>query len=64
MSKDDPYGDIKIYHKANLIAPDGSVSPLCAKTPRKLNLKKDVWTLDDASVTCKKCLSKMETIKE
>ena len=45
----------KIYHKANLISPDGSVSPLCAKKPRKLNLARECWTTTDEFVTCKRC---------
>ena len=61
MSKDknDLYNDCKIYHKAHLIAPDGSVSPLCAEKPRKINLKKELWTLEDSAVTCKKCLKEL-----
>ena len=59
MSTEDPYNDLKIYHKAKLIAPDGSVSPLCAEKPKKLNLKQELWTMDDDAVTCKKCLKKM-----
>lgn len=55
----DPYNDFKIYHKANLITKDGSVSPLCAEKPRKLNLKKELWTTDDEAVTCRKCLKKL-----
>jgi len=56
MSKDDPYGDIKIYHKAALISPGGAVSPLCARVARKLNLARESWTRDNDKVTCKKCL--------
>ena len=58
---DDPYNDIKVYHKAKLIARDGGVSPLCAKTPRKLNLNKELWTTSDDAVTCKKCLKILKT---
>lgn len=54
-SKDDPYGDRKIYHKAKMHDGKGNVSPLCAKTPRKLNLKRNSWTIIDADVTCGKC---------
>lgn len=56
----DPYNDIKIYHKAKLITPFGDVSPLCAKKPRKLNLKKELWTINDSGVTCPRCLSLIE----
>ena len=59
MLKDDPYNDNKIYHRAKLIAPDGSVSPLCAKTPKAIDLNKELWTTSDGAVTCQKCLKKM-----
>jgi hypothetical protein len=48
---------VKVYHKAKMVAPDGSVSPLCAGTPRALDLSKELWTLRDDAVTCKKCLA-------
>lgn len=47
----------KIYHRAKLISVNGNVSPLCAKTPRKLNLAKELWTIRDEAVTCQKCLA-------
>lgn len=56
MQKDDPFYDNKIYHRAKLIAPDGSVSPLCAKTPKAIDLTKELWTARDDAVTCLKCL--------
>jgi hypothetical protein len=57
MSADDPYHDRKVYHKAALIGADGSISPLCAKKPRALNLRLELWTLRWEAVTCRKCLS-------
>lgn len=54
---DDPYHDRKIYHKGHLFGPKGEVSPLCAKTPRNLRLDRELWTLCDDAVTCKKCLA-------
>lgn len=57
---DDPYGDIKVCHKAKLVWPGGGVSPLCAKKPRKINLKRETWTVNDRFVTCKKCLKKLD----
>lgn len=45
----------KPVHMAKHIRQDGAVSPLCAKTPRALNLAKAVWTIRPEAVTCKKC---------
>lgn len=45
----------KIVHRAKLISPDGDVSPLCAKTHRRINLAKASWTIVDRFVTCQKC---------
>ncbi len=53
----DPYKDKKVYHKAKLINAKGRVSPLCAKNPRPLNLRKELWTNQPEAVTCKKCLA-------
>ncbi len=57
--KDDPYNDKKVCHKAKLNCEGGSVSPLCAEKPRKINLKRATWTINDRFVTCKKCLKKL-----
>lgn len=46
----------KIYHLAKLISDRGYVSPLCSKRPRKLNLRKELWTIRHEAVTCPKCL--------
>lgn len=48
---------LKIVHKGKLMSPEGHVSPLCAKTPRKINLAKENWTVVDRCVTCKQCLA-------
>lgn len=63
MSKrkaDDPYGDNKVYHKVAFVRPDGAVSPLCAKKPRALNLRRELWTLRWEAVTCPRCLAKRQ----
>lgn len=53
----DPYHDRKVYHLAKLFTAKGHVSPLCARRiPRKLNLKKETWTIRHEAVTCKTCL--------
>lgn len=44
-----------IRHFAKLISPTGGVSPLCAKKPRAINMKRASWTLGEKAVTCKKC---------
>jgi hypothetical protein len=54
-----PYHDRKKYHMAKLIG-DGGVSPLCAKTPRKINLHRESWTTHKKMVTCKQCLALMD----
>ena len=50
----------KKIHRAKLISEAGDVSPLCAKTPKPINLKKESWTNRDEAVTCKKCLELMK----
>ena len=57
LPSDDPYHDRKVYHKAALMRPDGAVSPLCAKKPRALNLRRELWTLRWEAVTCQRCLA-------
>lgn len=50
---------MKVIHKAKLLSNNGDVSPMCAgwEKPKKINLKKESWTLVDKFVTCKKCLA-------
>lgn len=50
----------RIYHMAHLVAQDGNVSPLCATTPRAIDMKRATWTTDWYAVTCKKCLARRE----
>lgn len=58
MAKDDPYYDKRTYHKGALMNAAGDVSPLCAKKPRRLDLKKhQLWTNRWEAVNCKKCLA-------
>jgi hypothetical protein len=59
-SPNDPYRDRKKYHKAALFAPDGSVSALCFRRPRAIDLRRALWTTDDTAVTCVKCLRAMK----
>jgi hypothetical protein len=47
-------------HKAAKVNPKGDVSPLCAKVPRKINLKRESWTFIPRLVTCEKCLAAMK----
>lgn len=60
MSKDDPYGDDKVYHYAHMMNPKGKVSPLCADKPRAINLDRASWTIVEAQVTCPKCLKRLK----
>lgn len=55
MSKDDPYHDRKVVHRAGLVNSRGGVSARCFKTPHPINLKIATWTLVDSKVTCPKC---------
>ena len=56
LRKNDPYCDKVIYHKAAYWFPDGSVSALCYKRPRKINLDRGYsWTIIPEYVTCPKC---------
>lgn len=56
MTEDDPYRDRKKYHKAALFRQDGSVSALCFRRPRAIDLRYALWTIDDNAVTCGECL--------
>lgn len=46
---------MKLIHSARLVSRDGDISPLCARNPRKLDLRKESWTTDPKAVTCQKC---------
>lgn len=59
MSRDDPYHDRKVYHFAHLFSGKGAVSPLCAEVPRRLRLRRELWTIREDAVTCKRCLVKL-----
>jgi hypothetical protein len=48
-------------HKAKHIAGDGRVSPLCAKTPRSIDMTRATWTTDARAVTCPRCLTALST---
>jgi hypothetical protein len=45
----------KPIHMLKLVSHDGDVSPLCAKTPRKIDLRLATWTIRKEAVTCAKC---------
>lgn len=61
--KADPYNDNKVAHRAKHIAPDGSVSPLCAPKPKAIDMNIETWTTSDDAVTCTKCLTAMKLPK-
>lgn len=48
-----------IYHRANKMASDGSVSALCFSIPHPIDLKKASWIIRDDAVTCSKCKAKI-----
>lgn len=43
---------------------DGAVSPLCARVPRRLDLRRSSWTICDELVTCPRCLIRMKSPSE
>ncbi len=49
----------RIVHLGKLFNAEGQVSPLCASTPRALNLKHESWTVQPQYVTCFRCLAKV-----
>jgi hypothetical protein len=57
--ENDPYHDHKPVHMAALISRTGGVSPLCASTPRRINLKRATWTNRAEAVTCQRCIDKL-----
>lgn len=54
---------MKIVHRAKLINSDGVVSPLCAKRPRAIDLRRASWTNRDGAVTCPRCRKLMKERK-
>jgi hypothetical protein len=46
----------RTYHRATKIREDGSVSALCFKSPRAIDMRRATWTIRDEAVTCPKCL--------
>lgn len=44
----------RVYHLAHKIAPDGRVSPWCAKTPRAVRW----WVMDYERANCDRCKSR------
>ena len=53
----------KPVHRGAHWADDGSVSALCFKQPRAINLKVATWTIVDRQVTCKACLKLMPSAR-
>ncbi len=49
----------RTVHLARLINRQGEISPLCAVSPRALNLKKESWTTQVRYVTCLRCQAKI-----
>lgn len=64
LSPEDPYRDNKKYHCGHLMREDGSVSALCFKRPRPIDLSKALWTNRDEAVTCQRCLRAMRQKKD
>jgi hypothetical protein len=46
----------KLTHMADLVNSRGEVSPICAASPRAIDLKRETWTLQRGSVSCEPCL--------
>ena len=45
----------KKIHRAGLCSPTGDVSARCFKTPRRIDLRRETWTIIDDDVTCGAC---------
>lgn len=43
---------------------DGSISALCFKKPRRINLQQAYWTIRPAAVTCEACLKLMSLFEK
>lgn len=56
MNIDDPYNDVKVFHKANKINQNGRVSALCYKNPRPIPATRRYIMFSTEGVTCKRCL--------
>ena len=52
----------KPIHMAKHIRGNGDVSPLCAETPKAIDLSKESWTNRIEAVTCSECKSQLDTI--
>lgn len=50
----------KTYHRAALVAADGSMSALCFKVPHAIDLRRASWTIRDEAVTCPRCKAAMK----
>lgn len=53
-----PATTTKVIHFARYISPDGDISPWCAKTPRKINLRKESWTNRKEASNCDLCIAR------
>jgi hypothetical protein len=52
---------VKPVHMAKLVSPEGDISPLCAKAPRAIDLRKATWTNRPEAVTCRRCKSLLKS---
>lgn len=46
---------IRLVHLAAKVSRTGGISPLCAASPKRLNLRTASWTVRIAAVTCPAC---------
>ena len=65
----DPFPDVpgldrRKYHMAAHFLDDGSVSALCFRRPRAINLRRALWTIRKSAVTCPKCLRKLKAARK
>lgn len=58
MSKTNPFE--KVYHYGKHVNGNGDVSALCFKKPRAIDLRKALWTIRPAAVTCRRCLAALK----
>lgn len=45
----------RLYHFGDKIREDGSVSALCFKVPKPVDLRRASWTIRAEAVTCPQC---------
>ena len=56
--------NVRRVHYGDKVAPNGGISPLCANTPRRIDMKHSTWTRVTTYVTCPRCKKMLAERKE